>query len=74
MSIEEDLARKHAGYTWTEYVALPGADWWIDDSTPQDSKSRVLAAYRAYQYIEAVKADASLPEVKKGGKPTRSRR
>ena len=65
IEMEEDMARIHAGYSYPAYHALPGDPFWCNEQFP-DSKAVVLARFRAYQFIEAVKQDASIPEPKKG--------
>lgn len=56
LHLEEVLAAKYHGYTWEQYQALPGAEWWAFGG---DCKSEVLARYRmltAYeQRLEALR-------------------
>lgn len=57
MQMEERLAAAHCGYTWEQYLTLPGADWWIDPTAPTDSKASVIAFYRADNLMKAVVND-----------------
>lgn len=53
---ELHLAAAHCGYTMTEFNALPGIDAFLSEDDPE-SKSMVLARYRADILLEAIKND-----------------
>ena len=53
--MEQRYAAIHSGYTWREYLDLPGSDDWAGDG--QDSKAKVIAFYRLSKLIEAIGAD-----------------
>lgn len=55
--MEEALAAQWAGYTWIEYLTLPGAEWWVDPDEGGDSKAMVLMKYRTAMRIEAIQQD-----------------
>lgn len=50
--LEERLAAHHAHYTWEQYTALTGVPAWCEDG--EDSKTMVIATYRAYQHMVGV--------------------
>lgn len=60
--LEESFAAQWANYSWTEYLALPGCDRWIDPDNPCDTKADVLARYRRHCQIENVKNDFPPPK------------
>ena len=62
--MEERLAAQWSGYTWEQYLVLPGADRWIDPENPSDSKAMVLATFRKYGQIESVRNDYPSPKNK----------
>ena len=63
--LEEWQAATWAGLTRNEYLALPGAYWWIDaDSPQQDSKADVIAAFRLMKLLEVIEMDRPPVKVK----------
>lgn len=65
--LEEWQAATWAGLSRNEYLALPGAYWWLtEDSPSQDSKSDVIAAYRLMKLLEVIEMDR--PPLPKKGK------
>ena len=50
LELEERQAARYAGYTWEQYLALPGAEWWLE--TDGDSQAKVLAMYRIDKTLE----------------------
>jgi hypothetical protein len=51
---ENRLAAQWAGYSWMEYLALPGAQRWVDPYTGGESKCLVLVAYRAELMMRSI--------------------
>lgn len=51
MEAEERLAAADAGYTFAEYLALPGDDFWAENT---DSKCKIIVMYRAKKHLEAI--------------------
>jgi len=51
--VEQRQAARYSGYTWDEYVQLPGDPWCMD---PQDTdcKADVVAFYRVEKRIAAI--------------------
>lgn len=50
---EERLAARHAGYTFEDYMKLPGSAYWIEGDG--DDKCSIIVAYRAFALIEVLK-------------------
>ena len=53
--MEQRLAANAAGYTWTEYLKLPGDFRWVDPMVDEDCKAMVIASYRVILDLEAMR-------------------
>jgi hypothetical protein len=51
---ENRLAAQWAGYSWREYLALPGAQRWVDAYTGGESKCLILVSYRADMMMKSI--------------------
>lgn len=52
--LSERLAAQWAGYTWAEYLALPGDDCWVDGWRYHDCKAWVYTAYQVHLDLDVV--------------------
>ena len=53
--LDERLAAQWAGYTWPQYLALPGDDRWVNYRRYADCKAWVLAAYHVSLELDGLK-------------------
>lgn len=51
--VEQRMAATAVGYTWTEYLDLPGDPWAMDDEDG-DCKAFVVILYRYQQVLKAM--------------------
>lgn len=51
----ERIAAHWAGYTWPQYLALPGDDRWVDTVRYSDCKAWVIAAHNVQMELEGLR-------------------
>lgn len=56
--MEQRLAAQAAGYSWAEYLKLPGDFRWVDPLVDTDCKAAVIAAYRVMMDLEAMRTSS----------------
>lgn len=54
---EQRFAARAAGYTWPEYLALPGDPWAMRLFGEDDCKANVIALYRIESAMQAMEHD-----------------
>lgn len=54
--LEHRLAAQWAGYTWPQYLDLPGDPVWMAPLGVQDCKALVVVAYRVSSLLDAIRS------------------
>jgi vancomycin permeability regulator SanA len=58
MMAERRMAAKSQGYTWPEFLDLPGDPWAMELCGVDDCKANVVAMYRIETAVEAIMSES----------------